>query len=216
MYDREDKIDHSHDLGIGYVDTTKRKPYPLHYPLLVLLLSLIAFVLYPFQLIVVLVAGLVIYDMKRKGVNVLLPRLLTIAAIVISLAAFSVGLSGIDMIDELRELPVFAEQVACDDLSLNIYDACYNETAGTLSALLVPSIEIHELIIQVIGSEDIFVYTREGRVRSRRSVDILTAYNESVYGDPLELSILSAIRVEEKVTECYAAEKTVEVMVCGQ
>jgi hypothetical protein len=215
MLDRENKdFETSNSLDVKYVDTEKKKQFPLLIPLLVMLGSLLLFFFYPFQIIGLIGSvGYMIYLNSKTEARI--PKALVATGVLLSIFGLILGIAGID--DELNPLNILSkiqtqEIATCEGVLLQQTESCYADNA--VQMILTTNQLVNELNIQIIGSEEIYSNNRVARIKRGETEQVLLAYNLSYYGEPTEVTVVPSIYGEEGKEECFESTLAFEISEC--
>ncbi len=147
----ENKGLEENELNLHYVNVEEEKEQSLVLPLISLILAVLSFLFYPFQLLAILLSVITVYVTRNHAMTY---KPLTIIALILSVTGFVIGIGGVDLFDSLQ--PVFKEMsegVSCDNLAIVSTTACYDLSNQKITLVITPNKDIYQLTL-VIKTED--------------------------------------------------------------
>lgn len=203
------------ELHMHYVNVTNEKQQSIVLPLISLIIAVLSFIFYPFQIAAIIFSLLTIYVTRNHAITY---KPMTIIALTLALSGFSFGLGGIDIYTGLQ--PVFKEMntgVSCTDLELNVENACYNLETKTLTATIRPNKDVYKVDLKI--ATDVQEYTSETKEEFFADVpaSIEFPFDVEKRGIPVSLEVSPVLKsyIEKRTFSCQNMSQTVLLKACS-
>jgi hypothetical protein len=211
---QSDQQPDGNELHMHYVNVEEEKQQSIVLPLISLIIAVLSFIFYPFQIAAITFSFLTIYVTRNHAITY---KPMTIIALTLALSGFFLGLGGVDIYTGLQ--PVFKEMntgVSCTDLELNVENACYNLETKMLTATIRPNKDVYKVDLKIVT--DVQEYTSETKDEffANTFASIELPFDVETRGIPISLEMSPVLKsyIEKRTFSCLNSSQLVPLEAC--